>query len=316
MSVFLQERLEIAVLPRTFYIPIANLCIEEDVSFGLVDLRTITSEMMDAFYESFWSKEHSDDSELLDEWFDQLRKKHQGLAAVVLTVEADEATAREQCLENAEQAAALLRVMHPINSSPHTALYVRPLGSENLESYCTYTHNDGKFGEFTENLSWPYPSYWEIAKEDYNQRLFINLASLFALEDRTDYQQRLFDTLLIYSRNNLAKEPYEKLIFCLVAIESMLLKDPSEPIQGNIGERMAYLVGHTAEERVEIETLVKKVYSIRSRFIHHGHRPSDLATLAHFMHRAWILFLHLVLNMDVVESKEDMIHMLRKRKYQ
>jgi hypothetical protein len=39
-----------------------------------------------------------------------------------------------------------------------------------------------------------------------------NLISLFSAKERTDFQQKLFDALLIYSRNNLAKEPSEKLI--------------------------------------------------------------------------------------------------------
>jgi hypothetical protein len=87
---------------------------------------------------------------------------------------------------------------------------------------------------------WPFPSFWEIPKEEHQQRLLQNLIGIFAAEQRTDFQQRLFDASLIYSQNNVAKEPYAKLIFCLVAVESMLVKDPSEPIQDNIGERMAY----------------------------------------------------------------------------
>jgi hypothetical protein len=162
---------------------------------------------------------------------------------------------------------------------------------------------------------WPFPSFWEIPKEEHQQRLLQNLIAIFATEQRTDFQQRLFDALLIYSQNNVAKEPYEKLIFCLVAVESMLVKDPSEPIQDNIGERMAYILGETVQERLEIESLVKQVYAIRSKFVHHGQRPTDMEVLARFMKKVWILFFHWILNHSAVSTKAELIEGLRRLKY-
>jgi len=54
---------------------------------------------------------------------------------------------------------------------------------------------------------------------------------------------------LIYSRNSIATDISDKLLFVLVALESMLLKDSNEPLQKNIGERMAFLVGDSAQSR-------------------------------------------------------------------
>lgn len=116
-------------------------------------------------------------------------------------------------------------------------------------------------------------------------------------------QQRLFDALLIYSRNNISKEPYEKLIFCLVAVESMLLRNSSENIQEHIGERMAFMLGRSPQERIEIEALVKRVYEIRSKFVHHGQQPTEMDTLAKFMEKVWVLFFDLVLRRSQFETK-------------
>jgi hypothetical protein len=311
----LLERLTNAVALRTILIPIANLSIEEDLPFGPVVFKVITAEMVTSWYDAFRSSCPPEQLSSFELRFDRLRKEVQGLAAVAYTVEADEEYACEQCLEKAEQAVALLRVLHPANTSPHMALYVRPLGSENLESYQAYRYEAGAFKGRRGGARPPLPSLWQIPKEVHGQRSLQNLISLFATEERTDFQQRLFDALLIYSRNNVAKEPAEKLIFCLVAIESMLLRDPSEPIQDNIAERMAYLLGKTPEERLQVETLVKQVYAARSKFVHHGQRPTDMDTLARFMQKAWRLFFHFVFTMSVVKTKDEMMAMLKRMKY-
>lgn len=315
LSAFARTRLESAVRRRTILIPIANLYIDENITFGPVDLKIITPQMLDSMYEAYRSNFPPDEVADFEIRFRRLRSKTQGLAAVVLTVEADKATALEQCLEQAEQATALLRVMHPANSSPHLALYIRPLGSENIESYNAYIYLDQALEGRTEQQRLPFPGPWEIRKADNADGIFPKLASLLATTDRTDFQQRLFDALLVYSRNNVAKEPAEKLIFCLVAVESMLLKDESEPIQDNIGERMAYILGRTPEERLEIESLVKQVYKIRSKFIHHGQRPTDMDTLAQFMDRAWALFFELIYRVEIFATKAEMLDSLKRVKY-
>jgi hypothetical protein len=315
LSDLLRSRLESAVALRTVMIPIANLCLEDTLPFGPIELRVITAEMMASLRQSYLSKLAPADPLQFEAWFTRLQQKTQGLAAATMTIEADELTACELCLERAEQAIALLRVMHPVNSSPHTALYVRPLGSENIESYLAYCYEAGNYDGHREHARWPYPSFWEIRKEEHNEQFLQHLIALFGAQERSDFQRRLFDALLIYSRNNIAKEPADKLIFCLVAIESMLLKDPSEAIQDNIAERMAYLLGGTTEERLEIVSLVKDTYAIRSKFVHHGQRPTDMDTLARFMMKAWLLFIHLLLNMSTVKTKDEMIETLKRLKY-
>jgi len=56
------------------------------------------------------------------------------------------------------------------------------------------------------------------------------------------------------------------MLFVAAAIESLLLKDPHEPIQKSLGERMAFLIGHSLAERKEIVKAVEGFYRIRSAF--------------------------------------------------
>jgi hypothetical protein len=108
-------------------------------------------------------------------------------------------------------------------------------------------------------------------------------------EDRTDYHEKLLAALLQYSKNCLARDPSDKLVNILVAVESVILQNENEPLGKNIGERMAALIGSTLEERKGILSNVGKTYGLRSSFVHHGKRISvdEVDTLKEFMMNAW-----------------------------
>jgi hypothetical protein len=54
--------------------------------------------------------------------------------------------------------------------------------------------------------------------------LLDRLQALSAATDKTSFRQNLYDALLMYSRNSVAIEPADKLIYILVALESMPLR--------------------------------------------------------------------------------------------
>jgi len=61
-------------------------------------------------------------------------------------------------------------------------------------------------------------------------------------------------------------------IYILVALESIFLKDTNEPIQDAISLRMAYMQDVSVEKRRGMMSNVDAVYKLRSSFIHHGRR--------------------------------------------
>jgi hypothetical protein len=62
----------------------------------------------------------------------------------------------------------------------------------------------------------------------------------------------------------------ERLIGALVAAESLLLANSTEPIQKSLGQRMAWLLGTSLDERKQIVQELKQAYDARSAFVHHG----------------------------------------------
>ena len=85
------------------------------------------------------------------------------------------------------------------------------------------------------------------------------------------------------------------MVYIFAALESLLHQNEQEPIMSNIADRIAFLMGNTAEERIAIVANVKTTYDLRSKFVHHGKRVanSDLQTVREFMKTTWFLFLSL-----------------------
>jgi hypothetical protein len=115
-----------------------------------------------------------------------------------------------------------------------------------------------------------------------------------ALDTSTEFCRGLYDALILYSRQTIAVEVSDKLVFTLSALESMLLRDGNEPIQKNLGERMAFLIGQTAQERKDIVKNIEEVYRIRSAFVHHGQTSRHVQTVDHFLVNAWTTFSRLM----------------------
>jgi hypothetical protein len=51
------------------------------------------------------------------------------------------------------------------------------------------------------------------------------LSSLLTADTLTDFQKTLLEALLLYSKSSLAKQVSDKLLYILVALESVFLKD-------------------------------------------------------------------------------------------
>ena len=76
--------------------------------------------------------------------------------------------------------------------------------------------------------------------------------------------------MVTFGRAALTPDPEEKMVWYCAGLESILLKDSSEPILHNLGERLAVFGYDTVDERAAALKDIRKAYSLRSRFLHHG----------------------------------------------
>jgi hypothetical protein len=129
----------------------------------------------------------------------------------------------------------------------------------------------------------PYP--WRISgKEwaDMRMRLLDALSELIEEDGLSDLKARLRTSILTFSKGTTMREPADRLIYSLSALEGLLLRDSSEPIQQNLGERLAFMLHQDPAERQAIVKTLREVYQLRSRYVHHQKSVAEEESLETF----------------------------------
>lgn len=288
MTEFVLLECENQIKEFELWIPVSNLLLfGSEVTVGRVTFKTITREMLDAYLGDM--AELSVEARIRSK---RIRSKLQGFAAAAMNVIAEPRRVYEIVYDEAEKALSLLRFYSPVNFDPTRVCYVSILGEQHMDSFHRLQIQNGKIMNYSTGLVDMSSPYWQLDQSyiDDLKRYGLNvLSDLLMTRDKTDFQQKLLDALLQYSKNCLSRDASDKLVSILVALESIILKDENEPLGKNIGERMAALIGSTVDERKRILSNVAKTYGLRSSFVHHGKRISldELQTLKDFMMNAW-----------------------------
>ena len=303
----LEEKAMEAVNTHEVWIPIANLYLEEEFSLGFVRFRTISPNILS----NWFGNEGRNLREL---------QKLQGLAAATITLRAEQTYIVPKSLEWTEESLALLRVLHPSNALPHTICYCLPLGSENIASFRAFIGNDAHLISREEKFRPPFPTPWKISSHALSaiRGILVKMDKILSTpeQNKSEFQQKLLEALLVYSKNNITKDYAEKLMFILIALESMLNSNDTDPIQQNVADRMAFFLGTSANELRSIIRLVKTCYGLRSRFVHHGQSSiSDLDSLSKFMELCHKFFLTLIIQHENYTSKDELLERIEVIKY-
>jgi hypothetical protein len=246
------------------------------------------------------------------------RRKFQGLATATMKIEAEPDRAYEIAYEETDKSVSLLRFFSPAMLDPAKTSYSAPLGRQHEDSYDYLLVKDKKIVGHNAGLTDKSTPVWNFSVEDqqtWARELHV-LHSLLTADKLTDFQEIVLNGLIVFSRSFLAKEISDKLIYMLVALESVFLKDTGEPIQDNISLRIAYMQNVSVAERKQIVTDVKAVYKLRSQFVHHGQRVSvdDSELLARFKRHAVLSLMALIPLAAFPISKDDFFNELENRR--
>lgn len=318
----LSERLVAEIDPaierRSAWVPIAFLRVQSELPFGEVVFRPITAAVMDA-WEAACVEKNPADAETLATYFRKLRQKFQGLAAATLDTEAEPERAIEIAAEAAVYATALLRTFCVENLDPRACSYCVPHGR--LAAVGNHVWLASGPSTFTRH-EWglpPPPNTWAIADAHRPELDRIGLSALASFADSnnaSEFERKLIEALLIYNRANVSRDPVDKLIYVLVALESILLRNQSEPIQAAVGDRLAFVAGKDADERMRVAALVRECYGIRSRYVHHGQSREELEPIKNLFIYAWYFFTRLIRSHRQFASKDALLESLERRKFE
>jgi hypothetical protein len=194
----------------------------------------------------------------------------------------------------AENATALLRFLSPANLNSRLTSLCTPTASGLVPQVTTVFMDNGRIGRISRSVPDRRATDWLLDDSIRLRPGILENLNRLASDISTEFCRALYDALILYSRQTLAVDVSDKLVFTLSALESMLLRDGNEPIQKNLGERMAFLIGQSPQARKDIVKNIEAVYRIRSAFVHHGQTARHVETVDRFLINAWTTFSRLM----------------------
>ena len=305
------------------WIPIAGTEIEKSTAIGNVIFENIRKSDFDNWEEKYQKNNSSnndkDRTKAFSEYLKRIRKKMQGLMAGRVKISADPERAGQLALGYVEDSLEMLRFFDPANHEPMANSTTTILGKEHLLSINLLFIQDNNLKSSKESIIERGIPRWRIGTKLIDMMMnsgLKTLSNILRSDNKTNFQISLINSLKLYSRVSLVKTFGDKLVYLLVALESILLKNTNEGIQQNIGERIAFTVTKDINERRSIIKILNDVYNLRSRFLHHGNEidKNQLETLREFMRISWKFFAILIQNSSKYETKEQMIENLDKIK--
>jgi hypothetical protein len=122
-------------------------------------------------------------------------------------------------------------------------------------------------------------------------------------------------SVLIYSRSSLREDASDQLIYVFTAVDSFLLRNQNESIQQNIGERIAFALGKTSDERIKIKNNTIEAYSIRSKAVHHGKSIQEQEIVTEFLKNVFLFFVFVIDQNEKYKTRNEFFDEIERKKF-
>jgi len=309
----LVEALHRDVKPWRLLVPLEGIAIEEPFSVGSVGFGFFTREYFERVYTRAQSKGISaDDLAALRRKYDS----YQGVVYASFECTAEPQRAKERALDEVEKVLALMRFFHGAALDVRLHCPLGRMGGLIPHQAHFFLEADGELRRTFHELSrWGHDL--SLSRVELRQAMNDGLAKveqLLRATDRNDLQTRVLDAMALFSGGLLFPGIEHRLIHALVAVESLLLKSPNEPIVGSLVPRLAHVAGSTIEQRREIVSDLRDVYEVRSSYVHHGKqpRPESIEMVNRAVKHCWVAILTLLGEVRWT-TKDDVIRALDDR---
>jgi hypothetical protein len=316
-SSYLLRRMGDEVRAHHLIVPIASIEIERPFKLGDVQVTTLSPELFDKALAYSRTKAPDDAQEHIAAHFDKLKRKHVGSAAVEVELTGEKRFVEDQAYAIASDMAAILRFLSPLALSSTVAFPCYPAGEEHMPSRTIFAREgDGLsiHSALLHNGIYNYKMSFSELDEKMRGGL-ANLAAFFGAAPLTEHQKRVRGALLAYSRGIGSYDPNDRLLYAMTAAEHLLLRDASEPIQGNVGERMAFVIFKAPDDRKAVVSTFKRAYQLRSQYVHHLVSVEDDEALQAFFRNMWLLLFAAVANMGKFKSQADFLDAIDRVKF-
>jgi len=272
MSYFLLDEFEDAVREYKIRFPLLYLDIAQPFKIGNATFEFLTKEFFDDFLEYKKNKKESKSNEGLD----VMRKKYQGRVFVSYIVSAEKLKAEEIALAHCALAVDVLKMCSETTDFPSEKIGFdidsRVRFSDRSEVIISNANNEFEMFNINfssrNNLMKNWNAQWiEIIL----QRVKIFNDFLGSLSDEpTELELLIINSFKRYGNAISNHNHHQRVVELFTILESLLLTDNSLQIIDSVCRYSSRLVVSTLSERKELISLLKRMYDVRSKLIHHG----------------------------------------------
>lgn len=133
----------------------------------------------------------------------------------------------------------------------------------------------------------------------------------------TELQQSIIRSIIWFGESKVEVDDGARFIKLMLAIECLLNSNSSDPITATLRERMAFILGKTISERINIAEKMTELYAIRSRIVHHGNSKIKLIDLLNLENLVADVIVQFLTNKNLVsiDKKSDLQKYFEKLKY-
>ena len=307
---YLLRAWESAAAEHRLLVPVSDLHVQSPLTLGSVTVSTFP----ESIFEELESKQtHGPSAEALAEWCRSMRRDFQGIAVAETRVFAEPIRAQEIASDRVELAVGVLRFFTPPGVTSRVARWgYAPRRTDRV----FITDPTGKLLS-TSGAIIDHPGTMELSDDLRDILLDVGLSEvrdILARSSRTDFEETLLLGMVTFGRAALTPDLSEKMIWYCAGLESILLRDSSEPILHNLSERLVMFAYDTVEERTVALKEVKAAYSLRSRFVHHGAEIEEGEVVTRFAHHGLQVFLRIAKNVHHFSGKVEFVEHIDRMK--
>lgn len=310
MSATVLSRCELVIEALECWVPVALLSTEESFQLGRITLRQLTGDDFERWLAADRARHPNESRAEAEEFYTRRRSRLQGYAVAVFHARAEERRGRELAIEETIRSLAGLNFFSPAVLHPNVNGYCAIYGTENREEETVLQVRDGELVNWFENTRDAALAPWRISRDDltfYRQHGLAVLHGVLKSDSPSAFAQDILRSLFLFTRAATARQVHDKLVFEIAALEGLLLRDPYEPIQQNLSERIAFLCGSSVQERREIIATLKQCYALRSGFLHHALSSDDTELMARGMLLLWCALRNAIMSIDRFATREELL---------
>ncbi|WP_224545466.1 HEPN domain-containing protein [Mesorhizobium sp. CA16] len=314
---FFLERCSKEVVPLTSTVPIQHLAIEDEFEFGPAKIVPMGSKYFDALSEILIRTSPDNEKDVIS-LITKLRKVMENCSAIELEILAEPGYAQEAALQKATDAVGLLRFFSLATVASTMMSPVTLLNAISVPKSHVLTRGaDGVFG-YTSKVAIDSVEYWRISKRDivgFQEENLTVVGNFLDLEKLSEFGRAIRSSILAFTRAVTFPELSDRLVFAFSAIEGLMLRNASEPIQQNVAERVAFLTAKDPGKRQKIVENFKTAYKMRSQYIHHRLTTVDESELDRVFYNIRTALAQAVANLERFKTCDDFLAAIDRTKF-